>query len=78
MADTGPATDAAADDRALADGTKVEVRSRFDRSWSSGFTVEQATATGYRVRRRSDDHVLPVEIPAEDVRRERTRSMWWV
>ena len=61
----------------LEPGTKVEVRTGFDRSWSAGFVVEEPTEGGYRVRRRSDDEVLPVAIPADDVRRERKNSMWW-
>lgn len=58
-------------------GTKVEVRTGFDRSWVNGFEVDAATDDGYRVRRRSDGEVLPVPIPAADVRRERKNSMWW-
>lgn len=62
----------------LEPGTKVEVRTGFDRSWASGFAIEAATDTGYRVRRRSDDEILPVAIAAADIRRERKNSMWWV
>ena len=62
----------------LTPGTKVEVRTGFDRSWAPGFVVESVTATGYVVRRRSDDEVLPVPIAHADVRRERKNSMWWV
>jgi hypothetical protein len=62
----------------LSAGTKVEVRNGFDRSWVNGFTIAEVTETGYRVRRRSDDELLPVEIAARDVRRERKNSMWWV
>jgi hypothetical protein len=33
----------------------------------------------YRIRRRSDDSVLPVEFVADDLREEKKqRSMWWV
>jgi len=63
---------------ALEPGTRVEVRSAFDRSWSTGFEVHEVAAGGYRVRRRSDGHVLPVAIPADDVRKERKNSMWWI
>ena len=63
---------------ALEPGTRVEVRSEFDRSWASGFEVAEVTADGYRVRRRSDGHVLPVAIAADGVRKERKNSMWWV
>ena len=61
----------------LEPGTKVEVRTGFDRSWSPGFQVESVTDDGYHVRRRSDDQVLPVPIDRADVRRERKNSMWW-
>ena len=47
----------------LADsGTPVEVRSRFDQQWVSGFEVAEpveAPDPGYRIRRRSDRSVLP-------------------
>ena len=62
----------------LTPGTKVEVRTGFDRSWAQGFVVDSVTDTGYTVRRRSDDEVLPVPFPHADVRRERKNSMWWV
>lgn len=63
----------------LAPGTKVEVRTSFDRSWARGFeVVESLDDAGYRVRRLSDDVVLPVVVPADDVRRERSSSYWWV
>lgn len=64
-------------------GTRVEVRSRFDRRWSRGFEIESVVADRdepqYLLRRRSDNSVLPVEFIADDVREERMhRSMWWV
>lgn len=61
----------------LTPGTKVEVRTDFDRSWAGGFLVAEATDAGYRVRRRTDDHLLPVTIPDADVRKERRDNMWW-
>lgn len=62
----------------LAPGTRIEVRTGFDRSWVTGFEVHEVTPQGYRVRRRSDDHVLPVAIEAGDIRKERKNSMWWI
>jgi hypothetical protein len=65
-------------------GTRVEVRSRFDRRWSRGFEVAEELDSSvppprYLVRRRSDGSVLPSEFDAEEVRAEkRGRSMWWV
>jgi hypothetical protein len=58
-------------------GTHVEVQSAFDQSWQAGFVVEEVTELGYRLRRSSDDTVLP-ELPHERVRRQRKRSTWWV
>ena len=64
-------------DQRLEPGTKVEVRTGFDRSWASGFAVDAVAVDGYRVRRRSDGELLPVAIAFDDVRRERKNSMWW-
>ncbi len=59
-------------------GTKVEIRNRFDRRWTKGFiVVDGDPESGYRVRRVSDDSILPVTFDADDVR-ERKRDMWWV
>jgi hypothetical protein len=56
---------------------RVEVRSGFDETWQQGFVVEEATASGYRLRRDLDGAVLP-ELPRDRVRRERRRETWWV
>lgn len=58
-------------------GTKVEVRTVFDRSWTNGFTVDERTPDGYRVRRRSDGRVLPRIFAFDVVRRER-HDLWWM
>ncbi len=63
---------------ALRAGTRVEVRNAFDGTWSKGFTVVEVTASGYRIRRRSDDVRIPTVFSADEVRRERRRSTWWV
>jgi len=60
----------------LAVGARVEVRSAFE--WSGGFAVAALDGDGYRLRRRSDGTVLPVTFAADDVRRDRRTSMWWV
>ena len=63
---------------ALAEGTRVDVRNRFVGSWSHGFEVAEHVEGGYRVRRLSDDSVLPDVFPSEDVRSERRKQgMWW-
>lgn len=50
-------------------GTDVEVRNRYSASWSAGFELVAAEADAYRVRRRSDGHVLPVAFPRDAIRR---------
>ena len=52
----------------LRPGMSVEVRRRFDRRWARGFVIEDETADGYRLRRNSDDSVLPVAFAAIDLR----------
>jgi hypothetical protein len=64
-------------------GTRVEVRTRFDRRWSTGFEVDAVLAAEegprYRIRRRSDDSVLPSDFGPDEVRSEKKgRSMWWI
>ena len=66
-------------------GTRVEVRSRFDGSWSTGFALEEegtddeGRAAWRTVRRISDGVVLPQRFDPLDVRRERQRARptWW-
>jgi hypothetical protein len=50
----------------------VEVRNRYDGRWTEGFHVVEERPTGYRLRRMSDDVVLPVEVPIDDVREAQT------
>ena len=65
-------------DTYLAKGTPIDVRNRFVGSWSHGFEVAERVQGGYRVRRLSDDSVLPDIFPSEDVRSERRKQgMWW-
>lgn len=71
-------------------GTRVEVRSQFDRSWANGFEIAEIVRDGtegesgedgpgarYKIRRLSDGMVLPRDFDWEDVRRERKGGMWW-
>jgi hypothetical protein len=66
-------------------GTRIEVRSRYDRRWARGFEVDAVVDEAsdhparYRVRRRSDGAVLPALFVDDEVREEhRGRSMWWI
>lgn len=72
-----PAPDVEPESR-LPVGTRVEVRTGFDHTWSRGFEVVEDTGDGYRIRRRSDDSVLPAVFDDDEVRREHHRSMWWI
>ena len=59
-------------------GTKVEVRSRFERSWARGFEIAEVVEAGYRIRRLSDGSILPLDFSADDVRAEKKKSdFWW-
>lgn len=62
----------------LEPGTRVEVRNAYDGRWSRGFSIADTTGGRYRLRRHSDDSVLPVDFDPDDVRRERRRQgLWW-
>lgn len=62
----------------LSEGTPVDVRNRFVGSWSHGFEIVERVQGGYRVRRLSDDSVLPDVFPSEDIRSERRKQgLWW-
>lgn len=59
-------------------GTRVEVRRRFDQRWARGFEIAEVLDSGYRIRRLSDDSVLPEVFSVDDVRREHRREgLWW-
>ena len=47
-----------------------QVRNRLDRRWSSGFEVDVPTDDGYRLRRVSDNAVLPAAFPPAEIRPE--------
>jgi hypothetical protein len=59
-------------------GTRVDVRSRFDGEWTSGFEIVEMTDDGYRIRRLSDGAELPSLFTDIDIRRERRRETWWI
>ena len=51
----------------LRPGTRVDVRVRFDGSWSRGFEVDSVENGCYVIRRISDGSVLPVLFPADEI-----------
>jgi hypothetical protein len=64
-------------ERALSEGTHVEVRNRFDSQWTRGFVVAEVLPDGYRIRRSADAQALPTTFTADEVRREHRRGQWW-
>jgi len=54
--------------RELQDGTPVQVRPRFEETWTDGFTVAGRDDDGYRLRRESDGATLPCSFADEAVR----------
>jgi hypothetical protein len=59
-------------------GTRVEVHSRFEDTWASGFEVAGVEDGSYRLRRLSDGSLLPTLTGPDDVRKERKRETWWL
>ena len=53
----------------LTAGTRVEVRTRYQGSWTDGFEIFRTTDAGYVLRRESDGYVLPIVFIGDDVRR---------
>lgn len=52
----------------LGPGARVEVRTRFDGSWTSGFEIVGAVDGAWHIRRLSDGSVLPGTFPRDEVR----------
>ena len=65
------------DDDLFMHGTRVQVKSRFDGKWATGFTVERANSEGYVVRREHDQVVLPEQFPHDEVRIEKRSLRFW-
>jgi hypothetical protein len=62
----------------LSRGTRIDVRNRFVGGWSHGFEVAERVDDGYRIRRLSDDSVLPDVFSTDEVRPEhRKQGLWW-
>ena len=52
-------------------GARVEVKTRFDGTWSRGFEVADVEDDGLRIKRMTDGSVLPSLFRPNEVRRER-------
>lgn len=66
-------------EEAMEPGTRVEVRSEFDRQWKRGFEVVAEDTDGRLILKRlSDGAHLPVAFDPDVVRKERRhRQNWW-
>jgi hypothetical protein len=52
----------------LREGTRIEVHSSFNDTWSPGFEIAETVIGGYRVRRASDGSVLSGLVATDNVR----------
>jgi hypothetical protein len=59
-------------------GSHVEVRDRYQGTWSRGFEISAIEENGYRIKRISDGAILPGIFSTDEVRPSRRRQgMWW-
>jgi hypothetical protein len=79
VASDGGAVEVSGGRTPLEPGTEIEVRNRFDRSWSTGFEVAEIVDGRYRILRLSDGSTLPEMFDRDDVRRRRRprQGFWW-
>jgi len=49
-------------------GTEVEVLTRYEGHWASGFAIASVDQDRFRLRRHSDGVVLPVSFRADQIR----------
>ena len=52
----------------LRTGTEVEVLTRYEGHWASGFAIASVDQDRFRLRRHSDGVVLPVSFRADQIR----------
>jgi hypothetical protein len=57
--------------RLLRTGTEVEVLTRYERHWASGFEIASVDDDRFRLRRHSDGAVLPASFSANEIRPRR-------
>jgi hypothetical protein len=55
----------------LSTGTEVEVLTRYERHWASGFEIASVDEAGFVLRRHSDGAVLPTAFSANEIRPRR-------
>jgi hypothetical protein len=57
-------------------GQPVEVHTKFDDSWSTGFEIAEVVTEGYKVRRQSDGSLLPGVTGEADLRPAVRGASW--
>ena len=55
----------------LLTGTEVEVLTRYERHWTTGFEIAAVDDDGFLLRRHSDGAVLPASFSASELRPRR-------
>jgi hypothetical protein len=55
----------------LATGTEVEVLTRYERRWATGFEIAAVDDAGFLLRRQSDGALLPAAFSAAELRPRR-------
>jgi hypothetical protein len=55
----------------LRTGTQVEVLTRYERHWASGFEIASVDRDRFQLRRHSDGAVLPASFSANELRPRR-------
>jgi hypothetical protein len=59
-------------------GLHVEVRDRYQGTWSRGFEISAIEDNGYRIKRISDGAILPGTFSTEEIRPSRRhQGLWW-
>jgi hypothetical protein len=55
----------------LLTGTEVEVLTRYEQRWTTGFEIAAVDDEGFQLRRHSDGAVLPASFSAREIRPRR-------
>jgi hypothetical protein len=55
-------------DPSLSTGGRIEVWNQYLGSWAGEFEIESVGTRGYRIKRASDDEILPRPFPADQLR----------
>jgi hypothetical protein len=68
MATDTTTTDTVVTDPSLTTGGRIEVWNQYLGSWAGEFEIESVGVRGYKIKRATDDEILPRSFPAEQLR----------